>query len=330
MASVSYFSEEDGDLSALAGQQVAIVGYGNLGRPAALNLRQSGVDVVVGSHDDPSAELARSDGFRVLATEEAIATVPVLWLALPDEIVPEVLSTTAPTRPQAGALLVFSSGYCLAYGLVKLPEDVDVALLAPRMIGGRIRGRYESGEGFYSFVSVEQDSTGTAKQRLLAVARAFGALRLPAFEISAATEAALDLFIEQTVGPQLGAAVLSAFEVGTTKGLPPEALALELYLSGEMGATWQAFSEEGFYPGVRLHGHAAAFGGFIRMAELDTDAMKAAFAATLDDIVAGRFAARFQDELANGSPTRELIEAMIKGDDPLTRAEANVRDARGA
>ncbi len=327
MATPRYFVDADADPSALAGQQVAVVGYGNLGRPAALNLRDAGVDVIVASRPDPSADTARADGFEVRDVDEALASADVVWLALPDEVLPQLLDPATGHQPKTGALVVVSSGYCLAYDLVKLPDDVDVGLLAPRMIGGRIRQRVLDGDGFSSFVSVEHDATGTAGARLLAVARAFGALRRPAFEIPAATEAALDLFVEQTVGPELGAAVLSAFEVGTAHGLPPEALALELYLSGEMGATWTAFAEHGFFPGVRLHGHAAAFGGFIRMADLDTDGQKQRFAATLHDITSGAFAARFQQELDAGSPTRQAIEAMIAGDDPLSAAEARVRKA---
>lgn len=324
-----FYRESDADLRAVDGQQIAIIGYGNLGRPAACNLRDSGLRVVVGARpDSPSAERARADGHAVLGVETAIAESDVVWLAVPDETAPELLAPTAPVRARPGSLLVFSSGYCLAYELLKLPEDVDVALIAPRMIGSRLRERFERGEGFYSFVSVEQDATGTARARMLALALAFGTLRRGALALSASTEAALDLFVEQTVGPELGMAILSAFEVGSKLGLPPEALALELYLSGEMAATWQAFADHGFFRGVRLHGHAASFGGFVRMGDVDTEEMKARFARTLEDITSGRFAGRFQEELAAGSPTRALIDAMIDGDDPLTAAEDRIRDGR--
>jgi ketol-acid reductoisomerase len=104
---------------------------------------------------------------------------------------------------------------------------------------------------------------------------------------------------------------------------------LELYLSGEMARTWQSFAEEGFFKAVRLHGHSATFGGFARLGDIDSDGMKRLFAATLDDITSGGFADRFQGELAAGSPSRELIEAMIAGDDPLSKVEAIIRDAKG-
>lgn len=319
------YVESDGNLGVLADRRVAVVGYGNLGRPAALNLRDSGVPVLVGSRDDADGRRAATDGFEVLPIDVAVAEGDAVWFALPDEVLPEVLSPAGDVRARPESLWCFSSGYPLAFDLLKLPDDIDVVLLAPRMIGSRIRTMFAAGEGFYSFIGVEQDVTGTARNLLLALAKAFGTLRAGAFEIDAATEAALDLYVEQTVGPVLGAAILSAFQAGTAKGLPAEALALELYLSGEMGATWEAFAEHGFFPGVRLHGHAAAYGGFVRLGEVDQEAMQHRFAETLTDITSGNFARRFQDELAAGSPTRALIEEMIGGGDPLSNAEAAVR-----
>lgn len=327
MSQLVAYGVQDGDLADLDGQRVAVVGYGNLGRPAACNLRDAGIDVVVGARPGPGADRAAADGFEVVPLGEALAGGDVVWLTLPDEVIPEVLAPTAPQRPAPGALVCCSSGYALAFGLVKLPEDVDAVMLAPRMVGTRIRSLVTSGGSFHSYVSVEQDATGTARRRLLALAKAFGALAAGAFEVNAEDEAALDLFVEQTVGPVLGAAVLNAFEVGARSGLSPEALVLELYLSGEMAATWESFARHGFFAGVRLHGDASAFGGFIRLGDLDHEAMKSAFERTLGEIRSGGFARRFQEELAAGSPTKELIEAMVGGDDPMSRAEAAVRDA---
>lgn len=322
---VTFYQEADGDIGALEGQRIAVTGYGNLGRSVACNLRDSGLDVVVGSREDPSAEQARADGFSVSPLEEAVETADVVWLALPDEVIAELCRPGGDLRPRPRSLLCFSSGYALAYDLAKPPTDVDVVLLAPRMVGARLRTLFLAGRGFYSFVGVEQDATGTAQHRLLALAKAVGTLRAGAVALSAATEAALDLYVEQTVGPLLGAAVLNAFEVGAANGLPGAALALELYMSGEMAATWDAFAEYGFFRAVRLHGGSAAYGGFLRLGEIDQAAMRAGFAATLADIRGGSFARQFQEELAAGSPTYSLIEAMTAGDDPLSRSEATVR-----
>ena len=168
------YSEDDGDRSTLDGQRVAVVGYGNLGRPAALNLRDSGLEVVVGSRQEPDADRARDEGFFVLPLQEAVPSADVVWLALPDEVIPAVLQAAGGARLAPGGLVCFASGYPLAYGLVKLPDDVDAVVLAPRMIGERIRGRYLAGQGFYSYVAVAEDATGTARRRLLGLAAACG------------------------------------------------------------------------------------------------------------------------------------------------------------
>lgn len=325
---VRCYHEPDADPEALAGQRIAVVGYGNLGRPAACNLRDSGLDVVVGAGRLADTERAAADGFVVGPAEKVVEEADVVWLAVPDEAVPSLIGAgegSLGLRP--GALLCLPSGYPVAFGLVELDPALDVVLLAPRMLGERIRSLYLAGEGFVSYVSVVQDASGTAAHRLLALAHAFGTLRAGALEIDARAEAVLDLYVEQTVGPLLGAAVLNAFEAGAAAGLPPEALALELYQSGEMGATWEAFASHGFFPAVRLHGHTAAFGGFTRLGALDQEGMRRRFEETLDDIMSGAFARRLQADAEAGSPVRSLIEAMVGGDDPLSRAEASARRA---
>src|SRR6202022_1825551 len=115
---------------------------------------------------------------------------------------------------------------------VSAAADVDVLLLAPRMLGEEVRTRFLDGRGFFSYVSVEQDASGTAEARLLALALACGTLARGAMRLSATQEARLDLLIEQTVGPYLGTAIQLAFDTGVAHGLPPEALVLEMYMSG--------------------------------------------------------------------------------------------------
>ena len=325
MVAFQRVSEDGIDASILSSEQVAIIGYGHLGRSIAQNLRDSGLSVLVGSRSDDSAERAREDGFSVHSVEDALSEASVVWFLLPDEVIPSYLDASAEVRPRDGSLVCVSSGYPLAYDLVQVPEALDVVMIAPRMIGSEVRRRFEAGDGFYCFVSVEQDASGKAENRLRALAKCAGALRVGAYVLPAKTEAALDLFIEQTVGPYLGASVINAFEVGTRAGLPAEALALEMYVSGEMSQTWRLFSELGFFRGVRSHGHSASFGGFIRMSEIDMDAMKDSFASILDDIQSGKFATRFQQELAEGSPLLGVIDAMTAGGDPMTEAEEAIR-----
>jgi ketol-acid reductoisomerase len=324
---VTFYRQGDADPDGLSGQTVAVVGYGNLGRSMALNLRDSGLAVTVGNVDDDYRATAGADGFAVSGIGEAVATADVVYVLVPDEVIPGVFRDEIAPRLRSGSCVCFASGYVVAYGLVEPPEGVDVLLLAPRMLGEEVRRTYLDGSGFLSYVSVERDATGKAKTRLLGLAAAAGSLRRGACELTAAQEALLDLFVEQAFGAYLGVALQSAFQVGTQAGLPPEAMVIELYMSGEMARTLQAFADNGFFRSVTWHGLSAAYGGFLRTTEIDMEAMRRHFGEILADIRSGQFARRFQDEQANGYPTLAVIEAITSGHDPMTAAEQRVREA---
>lgn len=319
-----YRSGDDPHL--LAGRTVAVIGYGNLGAAMAGNLRDSGAEVVIGNIDDEYRSRADDDGFRVAAIGAASAG-DVVYVLIPDEEIPEVFATDIAPSLRPGAAVCFASGYVLAFGLVTPPPDVDVLLLAPRMLGEQVRRSYREGTGFYAYGSVEQDATGSAQDVLLALAGAAGALQRGMVELSAADEALIDLLVEQTVGPVLGAAMITAFYAGVDAGLPPEALVLEMYMSGEMSRTFATFAAEGFYRSTTWHGVAAQYGGYLRFGDVDIEAMDRAFRATIDDIRSGGFAATLQAERDAGYPTLEAITAMTAGDDPITHAERRLRAA---
>jgi len=132
---VTFYREGDADPDGLSGQAIAVVGYGNLGRSMALNLRDSGLAVTVGNLDDDYRVTAQAEGFRVSAIAEADATADVVYVLIPDELIPEVFRDEIAPRLRSGACVCFASGYVVAYGLVEPPEGVDVLLLAPRMLG---------------------------------------------------------------------------------------------------------------------------------------------------------------------------------------------------
>ena len=324
---VRFYREGDADPDGLSGQAVTVVGYGNLGRSMALNLRDSGLAVTVGNADDDYRATAVADGFQVSGIGDAVATADVVYVLIPDEVIPEVFREEIAPRLRPGACVCFASGYVVAYGLVEPPQGVDVLLLAPRMLGEEVRRTYLDGSGFLSYVSAERDATGKARTRLLGLAAAAGSLRRGALELTAAQEALLDLFVEQGFGAYLGMAMQSAFQVGTQAGLPAEAMVVELYMSGEMARTLQAFADNGFFRSVTWHGLSAAYGGFLRTTEIDMEAIQRHFAQILEDIRSGGFARRFQDEQANGYPTLAAIQSITSGQDPMTHAEERVRKA---
>jgi ketol-acid reductoisomerase len=309
----------------LAAETVAVLGYGNMGRSAALNLRDSGAKVLVGNRGDAYADLAGADGFEVMPPARAAAEATLAFLLLPDEVIPELFGSEVGPALSAGSAIAFASGYCLAFDLVRPPDTVDVLLVAPRIAGTQARTRYEAGEGFWAAVGVEADRSGRAQRRMLGLAAGLGALRAGAVEMTAAGEAALDLFVEQTVGAVLGVSLMVAFEIGVERGIAPEALVMEMYMSGEMEAVFGAFRQQGFLRAAHEHGPTALFGGITRTLEIDRDAMAASFRAILTDITSGAFASRFQAEARNGYPMLNVARQMIDGGSPMTDAEERLR-----
>lgn len=309
---------------ALAGEAVAVLGYGNLGRSAALNLRDSGVKVRIGNQEDEYAGRAREEGFEVVPLAAA-ASDDIVFVLLPDEVIPAAFAGEIAHVLRPGSAIAFASGYSLAFDLVRPPETVDVLLVAPRMAGHTARKRYLDGAGFWACVGVEVDRSGRAQQRMLGLAQALGVLRVGAIEMSATMEATLDLFVEQTVGALLGQAVMMAFEVGREAGIPAEALVMEMYMSGEMEAVFESFRKTGFFRASEDHGPTALFGGLTRTLEMDREGMATSFRAILQDIRSAGFAQRFQDEAQAGYPILAMAKAMIHGSSPITDAEGVLR-----
>lgn len=321
-----WFREDQADPGLLRGRSVSILGYGLLGRPLALNLRDSlGDSIRVGSADEPSSAQARADGFAVESLEDATTGADVVLLLLPDEVQPGILPRIA-ARLRPGATLVFASGYALAYGLVELPAGANIVLFAPRMSGDAIRQRFLAGLGYVSYIGVEQEATADAWPHLLALAAAAGSLRHGALEMTAREEAVLDLYVEQACGPWLGAAILSAFQVGLESGLPPLGLLLELYLSGEMSETFGQMARDGFLASTLAHGYAAAFGGMTQSMSIDREQLAEQMRGVMQEIQNGGFARALQDEHAAGYPCRPFLEQMLAEDDVLNRTERAYRE----
>ncbi len=331
---VRVYRAADAPAGALDGESVAVLGYGHLGRTAALNLRDSGAKVRVGNREDEYARQARAEGFEVVPIAVAAAD-DVVFVLLPDEVIPTVFGGEIAPALKPGSAIAFGSGYSLAFGLIHPPETVDVLLIAPRMAGTTARARYVAGQGFWACIGVEADHSGRARQRMLGLAAGLGVLRAGAVQMSAKMEATLDLFVEQTVGATLGMAMMTAFEVAREDGVPAEALVLEMYMSGEMEAVFQAFRETGFFRAAEDHGPTALFGGMTRTMAMDRPAITESFRQILKDIKSGGFARRFQEEAGNGYPTLELARAMMHGHSPISAAEDRLRhmtssDARGS
>jgi ketol-acid reductoisomerase len=333
-----FFTARDADPLQLAGERVAVLGYGNLGRAMALNLRDSlnklsgvgeAASLVVGNVEDDYARQAREEGFPVQSIAQAVAASDVILILLPDEVIPEAFEAEVVPNLEPGSAIVFASGYTLAYGLAFLPEGVDVLLLAPRMGGEHARDRFLRGQGYLAYVSVEQDASGKAWDRLLSIAHAAGVLQTGALELDARREADLDLLVEQTVGAVIGTAIMATFTLGIEAGIPPEAMVMEMYMSGEMETVFQAFRQQGFFRAAELHGPTAMYGGFLRTMELMLSDIPSRFREIMEDIRSGTFAAKFQAEREAGYPTLAQAQEMTAEEgpvaQPIAEAEARVR-----
>ena len=323
-AHVKVYGVADAPVRGLADEAVAILGYGNMGRTAALNLRDSGAKVRIGNRDDEYAVRAHAEGFEVVPLATA-ATDDIVFVLLPDEVIPSVFATEIAPALRKESALAFASGYSLAFGLIKPPEAVDVLLVAPRMAGETARTRFVRGQGFWACVGVEADRSGRAQRRMLGLAEGLGVLRAGAIEMSAKLEATLDLFVEQTVGAVLGEAIMIAFEGAREAGVPAEALVVEMYMSGEMETVFESFRNAGFFRASEAHGSTAIFGGITRTLEMDHAAMAASFRTVLEDIQSGGFAQRFQEEEQNGYPMLALAREIMLRTSGITAAEDHVR-----
>ncbi|MEL9990833.1 MAG: NAD(P)-binding domain-containing protein [Thermoproteus sp.] len=294
------FREGKADL--LKGRGVAVVGYGNVGRSLALNLRDSGVSVLVGDVlGSEYARRAKADGFEVRPIPEVAELGDVVILALPDDVAPEVYRTEVVPGLHSGKVLVLTSGLPAAFGMIEVPKELDVVLFVPKAPGPAIRDRYLQGKGFVAVVGVIEDASGNALEEALAVATATGTFKQGGFAVEASPrdEAVADLLGEQVLKAALLAAVEVAFDLMVEAGVPPELAALELYGSGELAELARLIALVGPYGALRLQSPVDAYGQLVRLA-----GYKAALR---------RIAARAVEEVLNGDFQRDVMLERSSG-----------------
>ena len=322
------YRDADAHLEALAGERITVLGYGNQGRSQALNLRDSGLDVVVGVRNDETRTRAAAEGFPVLEPADAVARADVVMLLVPDEVMPELFEAQVRPHLRKGACVDVASGYNVAFGTVDPPADADVVMVAPRMIGPGVRELYLAQKGFPSFVAVHRDATGRARERMLALARGIGSTRAGCLELSCADEAALDLFNEQGFGPAFGMALTNAIQTLVDAGFPPEAVLLEILHSGELAYTLGRMVSDGIVDQMNHHSHTSQYGSMTRAIRfLDLD-VRSRMERVLEEIRSGAFAREWGEERRNGMPLyTKLREARLEH--PVRRWEQRVREAFG-
>ena len=316
--------DNDASLAPLEGKTVAVLGYGNQGRAQGLNLRDSGVQVIVGNRDDEYGAQAAADGFERMEIAEAAKLGDVLLVLTTDESQPLIWKEQIGPGVESGDTLCWASGYNVGYGLIEPRDDVDVVLVAPRMTGNMVRELYERGQGAIAQFAVHQDASGNARERALALCKGIGLTRGGAFESSFREEAELDLFAEQVVWAGLTSWLLACFEIGVESGFSPELMVMELYASGEASEILGMMARNGFFKQMAHHSTTSQYGTLSRGPRFVSDEMRAKAREILEkDLKGGAFAAEWSDEQAGGAKRlRELMDAALQH--PMSQAEGNV------
>lgn len=296
------YYDKDADLEMLKGRTVAILGYGNQGRAQGMNMRDSGVDVIVGNIRDESFEMAVSDGFPTMSIAEAAQAGDILCILLPDEVQQAAFNNDIAPNLRPHKALDFAHGYSIRYGLISPPKDVDVIMVAPRMIGVGVRDRYLAGSGALAFVAVELDASGLAWPLTMALAKAIGATRAGALASTFAEETELDHFMEQLVWPTIFGLFTQSFEFLRAKGYHEEAILLELYASGEACEIVQRMAEVGLFRQTAFHSQTSQYGTLSRAPLALPKDFSAKMAKALDVIRGGEFSREWEAERQAGYP----------------------------
>ncbi len=284
------FYDDDADLSLLDGKTVAIIGYGSQGHAHSLNLKDSGVDVVVGLRPDSSSVAkAREHGLEVLEPADAASRGDIVMMLVPDELHRAVWESGVSDGVAGGNLLMFGHGFSIHYGEVTPPPDVDVALVAPKGPGHLVRRQYLEGSGVPGLVAVEQDASGGALQLALAYAKGIGCTRGGVIETTFKDETETDLFGEQAVlCGGVTELVRAGYDTLVGAGYDPRLAYFEVL--HELKLIVDLMYEKGI-AGMRYSiSNTAEYGDMTRGKVIISDATRAAMKKVLADIQSGDFA----------------------------------------
>ena len=296
------YYDADANLDLLNGKTVAIIGYGSQGHAHALNLKDSGVNVIVGLYEGSrSIAKAESEGLTVKPVADAAAAADLIMILLPDEVQKAIYESEIKPNLSAGNILAFAHGFNIHFGQVVPPENVDVVMVAPKGPGHLVRRTYTQGEGVPCLFAVYQDATGQARDRAMSYAKGIGGTRAGILETTFREETETDLFGEQVVlCGGLSALIKSGFETLVNAGYQPELayfeclhevkLIVDLVVEGGLANMRDSIS------------NTAEYGDLTRGPRIITDETRAEMRQVLKEIQTGQFAREFVLENAAGKP----------------------------
>jgi ketol-acid reductoisomerase len=293
------FYEKDCDLQKLSGKTVAIIGYGSQGHAHALNLKDSGVDVVVGLYEgSKSWKKAEDQGLKVMLTADAVKIADIIMILINDERQAKMYKEDIEPNLTAGKTLAFAHGFNIHFGCIKPPADVNVIMIAPKAPGHTVRSEYQAGKGTPCLIAVEQDATGDAWDLGLAYAAGIGGARAGVLETTFRTETETDLFGEQAVLCGGVCALMQAgFETLVEAGYDPRNAYFECI--HEMKLIVDLIYQSGF-AGMRYSiSNTAEYGDYVTGPKIITEDTKKAMKQILADIQDGSFAKEFLLEMSD-------------------------------
>jgi ketol-acid reductoisomerase len=317
------YSESDVDTSRLSGKQVTILGYGSQGRAHALNLKDSGVNVVVGLRPDGASwAKAEADGLTVQAPNAAVQGATIVMFLTPDMVQKSLYATVVDDIAE-GATLLFAHGFAIHYKQVEPRADLNVALIAPKGPGGLVRRQYEEGHGVPCLVAVHQDAGGDALQIALAYSAGIGGARAGVIETTFAEETETDLFGEQAV--LCGGAtelIVAGFETLVEAGYQPEVAYYEVM--HELKLIVDLLHEGGLRKMHKFISDTAAWGDMVSGPRVVDASSRAAMKQVLTEIQDGTFARNWIAENEAGMPE---FKRMMNEDleHPIEKVGADLR-----
>lgn len=310
MAAKIYY-QEDCNLSLLEGKTIAIIGYGSQGHAHALNLKESGCNVIIGLYEgSKSWDKAVAQGFEVFTAAEAAKKADIIMILINDEKQGDLYKNDIEPNLEEGNMLMFAHGFAIHFGQIVAPKNVDVTMIAPKGPGHTVRSEYQEGKGVPSLVAVHQDASGKAKDKALAYALGIGGARAGVLQTTFREETETDLFGEQAVLCGGVTALMKAgFETLVEAGYEPESAYFECI--HEMKLIVDLIYQSGF-AGMRYSiSNTAEYGDYITGPKIITDETKKAMKKVLTDIQDGTFA---KDWLTENKVNAPHFKAMRRNE----------------
>ena len=320
------FYQSDCDLGRLDGKTVAIIGYGSQGHAHALNLKDSGVNVVVGLYEGSKSKAkAEAQGLKVLSVSEAAKVADIVMILIPDEKQADVYKSDIAPYMTTGKTLAFAHGFNIHFGCIVPPKDVNVIMIAPKGPGHTVRSEYQAGKGVPCLIAVEQDATGDAQDIGLAYALGIGGARAGVLETTFRTETETDLFGEQAVLCGGVCALMQAgFETLVEAGYDPRNAYFECI--HEMKLIVDLIYQSGF-AGMRYSiSNTAEYGDYVTGPKIVTEETKKAMKKVLSDIQDGTFAKEFLLDMSDaGSQVHFKAMRKLHAEHPSETVGAEIR-----